>query len=51
MTFDSLPLGIVVNADGLTDRFDGDEDVVAFVGDGGNSDAVDDRDCLLFQFF
>lgn len=51
MTFDSLPLGIVVNADGLTDRFDGDEDVVVFVGDGGNFDAVDDRDSLLLHWF
>ena len=50
MTFYPLDLRGMVYADGLTDGFDRDEDVAAFVGHGGNFDAVDDGDELLFYW-
>lgn len=42
-------LGLISYADSVADRFDGDEDAAAFVGDGGDFDAVDDRDELLLH--
>lgn len=50
MTFYPLDLRGMVYADGLTDGFDRDGDVAAFVGHGGNFDAVDDRNKLLLHW-